>query len=179
MALYVLSAMLTACASQAPISEQQPARTAVDQRMFLPEGVNQYQLQDTQLFVYPQPHDNPSPGFPADFPNVDLPPTSVCVSFAVAVDGSVQQVVPAQAPDCAPAAEVPALLRAAMQTVSQWSFDSAMLCSYPDLESKQRDRNNTGCNGDGVSIEKIPVTLSYAFVFASQQGKTTVRMRKQ
>ena len=85
-------------------------RTAgVEQRLILPEGAARYEMQAHQAFVYPAPLENAPPQFPADFGARTLPPTTLCVGFVVAGDGSVGNLELLDQPGCIAAGRQPRL----------------------------------------------------------------------
>ncbi len=169
--------LLAGCAGGSAMVVEPSAISNVDQRMLFPAGSTRYALSPLQAFVYPVPIENPTPLFPQEAWVDELPPTTVCVSLVVGAAGQVERVFPLQAPECAQSGGQPQLQQAALDAVAAWTFESALLCTYPDAASKARDRNSAGCNGEGVSAEAIPVTLSYAFVFEKHQGRAAVSAR--
>ena len=150
---------------------------SVDQRMIFPQSDNRYELDPRQAFIYPSPVANPSPAFPDSFSQSELPPTVVCARLSISEQGAVNDATALhQEGECGPqTTEVSRQLeKAVIATLRQWSFEPASICTYPDLSSKERDKNETGCNGAGVTATQVAVSLGYAFTFEIANGKRKV-----
>lgn len=150
---------------------------SVDQRMILPQSDNRYELDPRQAFIYPSPLENASPAFPESFNRSDLPPTVVCARLSISEQGAVNDAAALQQEgECGShATEVGRQLeQAVLTTLRQWRFEPASICTYPDLASKERDKNETGCNGEGVTATRVAVSLGYAFTFQIANGKRKV-----
>ena len=147
---------------------------SVDQRMILPQSDNRYELDPRQAFIYPSPLENPSPAFPDSFNQSDLPPTVVCVRLSISEQGAVKDATALhQEGECgSQATDISRHLeQAVLATLRQWHFEPASICTYPDLTSKEKDKNETGCNGEGVTATQVAVSLAYAFTFEIANGK--------
>lgn len=150
---------------------------SVDQRMILPQSDNRYELDPRQAFIYPSPLENPSPAFPELFDQSDLPPTVVCVRLSISEQGAVEDAaVLHQEGECGTQATGVSrqLEQSVLATLRQWRFEPASICTYPDLASKERDKNETGCNGEGVTATQVAVSLGYAFTFEIANGRRKV-----
>lgn len=150
----------------------------VAQRMILPEGVERYGLAGHQAFAYPVLADGALPAFPEDAPLRELPPTTVCVSLVVDAQGGVGQVAALQQDGCAPPAGVPALAAAAAQAVRGWRFEPALMCTYPDAATRDRDWTGHGCPGAVAEATPVAVTLGWAFTFEVRNGRGGVAMER-
>jgi hypothetical protein len=121
--------------------------------------------------------DNPSPAFPETFNLRDLPPTVVCVRLSISEHGAISDAaVLHQEGECGfRATEVGRQLeQAVLSTLRQWRFEPASICTYADLASKERDKNETGCNGEGATAMQVAISLGYAFTFEIANGKRKV-----
>lgn len=156
---------------------------SVNQRMVLPQSDNRYELDPRQAFIYPSPLENPAPAFPESFTQSDLPPTVVCVRLSISEQGAVSDVAALhQQGECdSQATDISGQLEQAVLTaLRQWRFQPASICTYPDLASKEQDKNETGCNGEGATAAQVAVSLGYAFTFEIANGKRKVdAMRKR
>lgn len=150
---------------------------SVDQRMILPQSDNRYELDPRQAFIYPSPLENVSPAFPESFNQSNLPPTVVCVRLSISEQGEVNDAVALyQEGECgSQATDISRQLeQAVLATLRQWRFEPASICTYPDLASKEQDKNETGCNGEGAAAVQVAVSLGYAFTFEIANGKRKV-----
>jgi hypothetical protein len=150
---------------------------SVDQRMILPQSDKRYELDPRQAFIYPSPLENPSPVFPESFNQNDLPPTVVCVRLSISEQGAVKDAAALyQEGECGMQVTDAnrQLEQAVLTTLRQWRFEPASICTYPDLASKEQDKNETGCNGEGVTATQVAVSLGYAFTFEIANGKRKV-----
>lgn len=151
------------------------ANTGVGQRMIVPSTVSRYELADHQAFVFPQILANDAPAFPASYRPASPFTATVCASLVVAEDGAVRDVRLVDAPGCTAPAEAPAPLAAAVhEAMSAWKFGPAMLCEYPDAETRERAWNGDGCAGPVREARPVPVTLSWAFTFELRDGQARV-----
>ncbi|WP_411833035.1 hypothetical protein [Pseudoxanthomonas mexicana] len=150
----------------------------VDQRLILPEGAARYEMADSQAFVFPMPQDNAAPSFPEDYAPRDLPPTTICVAFVVDAQGAVDDAKALSEEGCAPPERYAPLRDAALAAVSQWRYQPAMFCDYPDAATRDRDWNGRGCAGDDVRARVVAVSLAYAFTFEVRDGERRVRTAK-
>ena len=157
--------VLSACATRT---------AAVDQRLILPAGAARYEMAPNQAFVFPMPGDNAPPAFPEGYARRDLPPTTLCASLVVDVDGGVRDVALLEDAGCVEVAVQPQLGAAVLAAVSAWRFDPAMFCSYPDEATRNRDWNGVGCAGAVAETKTVAVTLAYAFTFEGRNGRTHV-----
>jgi len=146
----------------------------VGQRLILPDGAARYEMQPHQAFAFPQ-LDNPPPSLPADDALRDLPPTTICVGFAIDEEGRVGRPMPLAQDGCLDPQQAPVLRDAALQAVAQWRYRPAMLCEYADAAARDRDWTGNGCAGDAVRASAVPVSLAYAFTFEARRGRVEVR----
>ncbi len=150
---------------------------SVDQRMILPQSDNRYELDPRQAFIYPSPLENASPAFPDSFNQDELPPTVVCVRLSISEQGAVNDAATLrQQGECGSQGTDASrqLEQAVLTTLRQWRFEPASICTYPDLASKEQDKNETGCNGEGATATQVAVSLGYAFTFEIANGKRKV-----
>lgn len=147
---------------------------AVDQRLILPEGSARYDMADNQAFVFPEPRDNETPGFPDDFGPQELAPTTLCASFVVDAAGGVGKVKLLEDPGCVAPELQPQLGKAVLEAVSAWHYKSAAFCDYPDAATRDRDWNGVGCAGAVAETRPVAVTLAYAFTFEVRNGRQRV-----
>jgi len=172
--LALVIAGLAACAG--------PSGTRIDsveRKLILPEGSARYEMAAHQAFVYPEPRDNASPRFPADYPGRELAPTTLCVSFVVDDSGMPVNVSALAQEGCAPAEQFALLRDAMLAAVAGWRFEPAMFCDYPDAATRDRDWNGEGCAGATVKKRVVPVSLAYAFTFSLRNGKGEVAAAKR
>ncbi|HET6783477.1 MAG TPA: hypothetical protein VFH12_06535 [Pseudoxanthomonas sp.] len=154
---------------------------SVDQRMILPQSDNRYELDPRQAFIYPSPMDNASPAFPETFDQRDLPPTVVCARLSISEHGVVTDAAALhQEGECgSQATDIGLQLeQAVLATLRLWRFEPASICTYPDLASKEQDKNETGCNGEDVTATQVAVSLGYAFTFEIANGKRKVDAKR-
>ena len=149
--------------------------TDVGQQMIQPAGNPRYEMASHQAFVMPRPQANPAPAFPDDYRPAGEVSATLCVAVVVAEDGAVRGITPIDAPGCVATGAAPALLEASVRnTVSAWRFSPAMLCTYPDAASRDRDWNGHGCAGAVEEARRVPVTLAWAFTFSMRDGQPRV-----
>ncbi|WP_372018809.1 energy transducer TonB [Pseudoxanthomonas sp. 10H] len=165
LAVASFACLLAACATRT---------AAVDQRLILPEGSARYELADHQAFVFPVPAGNAAPGFPGAFEPRELPPTTLCASFVVDVTGVVRHVRLLRDPGCADPGVQPQLGATVVAAVSEWHYQPAMFCTYPDADTRNRDWNGNGCAGAVEEAMPVAVTLAYAFTFEVRNGRQRV-----
>jgi hypothetical protein len=168
MVLLVLTLGCGSCASHI---------ASVDQRMILPQSGNRYELDPRQAFIYPSPLENASPAFPDSFAQSELPPTVVCTRLSISEQGAVEDAAALhQEGECgSQITDVSRQLeQSVLATLRQWRFQPASICTYPDLASKERDKNETGCNGEGATAKQVAVSVGYAFTFEIANGKRKV-----
>lgn len=147
---------------------------SVEQRLVLPASAPRYDMAAHQAFAYPVPQGNAAPAFPPHFDARELPPTTICVSFTVDVEGRVRAAAAFAQPGCDAPERLQALRDASLSAVAGWRFAPAMFCDYPDAATRDRDWNGTGCAGARVQARTVPVTLAYAFTFEVRNGKRSV-----
>ncbi|MBD9369402.1 hypothetical protein [Xanthomonas sp. XNM01] len=146
----------------------------VEQRMILPVGAQRHEMADHQAFVFPAPDGNQPPDFPKGYAPSELPPTTLCASLVVERDGSVRDVALLDDPQCASAAQAPALAAAVTAALADWRFYPALLCTYPDAATRERDWTPSACTGGASEARAVAVTLAYAFTFEVRQGRRRV-----
>ena len=61
-------------------------------------------------------------------------------------------------------------LQAAIACVKQWSFHPARLCTFPNTSEATDD-----CDGENVTVERVPVRLAYRFTFSIDDDGPRVR----
>ncbi|MGV8960976.1 MAG: hypothetical protein ACOH1V_11440 [Stenotrophomonas sp.] len=174
---------MAGCATAPSTPEQATGRYNIGQRLLQPEsdggtggGIEPYTLAASETFRMPEPLRAPLPALPEGYDRQSLPPTTVCVRVMLATDGSVQRTESLLGPAECEAGRQPqhvALLQAAVETTSQWTFQPAAICRFaPGMQAASFG----DCTG-AAQVEAVPVTLLYAFTFAVEQGKVTVRSR--
>lgn len=146
---------------------------SVDQRMLMPDTAARYVMDERQVFVWPAPLRNPPPGFPPGDTRDSLAPTTLCAGIVVSDAGVVEQVTPLHDhEDCAPSNAAPADLQAAvLEQLRTWRFEPAAICTFADAASAT---SSTGCDGGDVEVERVAVSLAYAFTFEMREGEGQV-----
>lgn len=146
----------------------------VEQRMILPLGAQRHAPAEHQAFVFPGPDGNMPPAFPDDYRPRELPPTTICASLVVDRDGSVRDVVLLDDAGCDGARQVPELASAVTSALAGWRFFPALLCTYPDAATRERDWTPSACTGATTGVSVVAVSLAYAFTFEVRQGRRRV-----
>ncbi len=171
--------LLAGCATVSVPAPPPATRTGVGQRMITPANTARYELASHQAFVFPQILANDAPEFPAGYRPPSPFELTVCASLVVADGGAVRDVRLVDAPGCEAPAAVPAPLRAAVTgAMSHWRFRPALLCEYPDADTRNRAWNGDGCAGPVREARPVPVTLSWAFIFELRDGQARVEGRR-
>ncbi|MCD7097594.1 energy transducer TonB [Stenotrophomonas sp. MMGLT7] len=179
----LLAAACAGCASggRPPPREEAAYSQSIDSRLLGAESdgggggrLERYTLQPRQLFRMPLPLQAPEPVLPPQAGRQTLPPTVVCVSVAIADDGTVMHATPlAEREECGAVADPASavLVQAALDAVARWRFRPAAMCSYADAAVP----DDPGDCADAQQVQPVAVTLQYAFTFEVRQGKATVR----
>lgn len=188
-ACLLAAAACAGCASGGrPQPREEPSYSqSIDSRLLDAESgggeggsLERYTLQPRQLFRMPLPLQAAEPVLPPQAGRQTLPPTVVCVSVAIADDGTVMHAAPlAERGECGAVAD-PAnavLVQAALDAVTRWRFRPAAMCSYADtaVPDDPDDPDDPGDCADAQQVRPVAVTLQYAFTFEVRQGKATVR----
>lgn len=163
-----------ACIALACVAGCATRSTGIGQRMILPEGVAQYGMDARQAFVFPAVDDGPLPEFPEALAQRELAPTTLCVSLVVDAGGAVHRVAPLAQAGCEAPARFPMLAEAARAAMERWRFRPAMLCTYPDAATRDRDWTGHGCAGAVADATPVAVTLGWAFTFEVREGRARV-----
>jgi len=152
-----------------------PRNTGVGQQMIEPAGATRREMASHQAFVMPRPLANPAPAFPDDYRPAGELSATLCAAVVVAEDGAVRGITPIDAPGCVAPEAAPAPLEASVRSaVSAWRFSPAMLCTYPDAATRDRDWNGHGCAGQVEQARHVAVTLAWAFTFSLRDGQPQV-----
>ena len=180
----LLAAAACGCAGSGRMQREEASYSqSIDSRLLAPEPdgggtagqLQRYTLQPRQLFRMPQPLQAADPVLPPEADRQTLPATVVCVSVAIADDGTVMHAVPLAArEECAGVAD-PAnagLVQAALDAVTRWRFRPGAMCSYAGDAAVPDD---PGDCADAQRVEPVAVSLQYAFTFEVRQGQATVR----
>ena len=97
----------------------------------------------------------------------------MCISFVVTADGQVAEAAHAPGVDGCAGRPDPALVAAALEAVSRWTFFGAAICEYPEGVAPAPD-----CSGEGVVVRAVLVRLMYAFAFERVGGRGRVVVRR-
>lgn len=147
-------------------------RQAVDARMVLPAAAPRIQLDQTQALLMAVSIEQPMPVYPESTGGRDGR-TEVCISFVVTADGQVSQAAHAPGVDTCDERPDPALVAAALEAVSRWTFFAAAVCEYPEGVAPAPD-----CSGEDVVVRAVPIRLMYAFAFERVGGRGRVVVRR-
>lgn len=180
LAVVVIVAVVAGCAHRRAPS---PTQSHVDQRLLPPDRVSAgsariepYVPRPHELFRMPEPLSAPLPALAEGNARSELAPTTVCARVAIAADGSVMWVRALDDRSECVAGRDPAnadLLAAVTATLAGWRYRPAAFCRYA-ADAGPRDGDPGDC-ADAQSIEQVPVTLEYAFVFEIRHGQAAVR----
>lgn len=167
----------------APPAPVQPMQSHVDQRLLPPDrtsagsaGIEPYVPRPHELFRMPEPLSAPLPALAEGNARTELAPTTICARVAIAADGGVMWVRALDDRSECAASREPAnadLLVAVTTTLAGWRYRPAAFCHYA-ADAGPRDGEPGDC-ADAQSIEQVPVTLEYAFVFEIRHGQAAVR----
>lgn len=153
----------------------------VNQRMLLPlasagaSAIPTYEMRPQERFRMPQALEDALPQLPSDSPRRTLAPTTVCVRAVVSAQGQVQRVDALDDRDechAGNAVENADLLQVARESVQQWIFAPAAICTWNAGARMPKDADD--CTG-AAKVEPVPVSLLYAFTFEVREGKAIVR----
>lgn len=172
-ACLLLAALLGACASSAPPSPS--PGTGVDLRMIEPAAGSRYEPASHQAFVMAQPLHLPEPVFPQAYLGDGPLPATLCAAVVIDESGVVARTHLVAAPECMPPEQVPVVLESAVrEAVLAWRFRPAMLCTYADAATRERDWTGRGCAGAVQEARRLPLSLAWAFTFELQDGQPRV-----
>lgn len=147
-------------------------RGSVDARMVLPAAAPRMQLSETQGLLMAVSIEQPMPLYPESAAGGDGR-TEVCVSFVVTADGQVSEAAHAPGVDTCAERPDPALVAAALDAVSRWTFFGAAICEYPQGVAPAPD-----CSGEDAVLRAVPIRLMYAFTFERVGGRGRVAVRR-
>jgi hypothetical protein len=177
MALLVLA--LTGCATApVPVADAPEARRGAVGISEITEAVpasGRLALSQQESFQMPLAEGALAlPDYPASLLAQRLQPQVVCLRVGIGADGRVVGTWPSEAEGCpAPDTVAAGFREAAAAAATQWHFDPAFRCVFPDAAAKARAQS-LGCMG-GREVPQ-PVTLAYRFVFEQQDGRGSVRL---
>jgi hypothetical protein len=118
-----------------------------------------------------EPIIQPSPSYPSSLRAAAISERDVCLELVIDEQGRVIGNPPLyDLPDCPQNSAVLErnFLQSAQETVMQWRFHPARLCSFADSKTAERDDGH--CSGPGVRIEQLPVKLAFRFTFTQSLG---------
>ncbi|MCX7562725.1 hypothetical protein OS176_04065 [Xanthomonadaceae bacterium XH05] len=170
----ILAATISACTSpERPVLEDpRTGRVGVTEVDAAVPTEMRLVLASNESFQSPLPApDNGLPDYPPDLLARRLPPQSVCVRISIDEFGIVTDGEPVdQGPDCNLGMDVEsAFYAAAVAAVSEWRFEPAFRCIYPEGNIPE-----LGCGSDGTREVPQPVSLIYRFVFEQIDGQARV-----
>jgi hypothetical protein len=173
--------VLTACAHPSAVALPNPDMEitershSVEQKLLeSPEDPGSYKMGRAERFLMPLLQQQRSPELPLDSPRTVLSPTTVCVRVVLNERGTVDSVMPLDdRAEChaGTSADNQDLMRAVQESVMQWIFSPAAICSW---KAGSDAPLFGGCAG-AESIRPVPVSLMYAFAFEIREGKRIVR----
>src|SRR5690606_28957602 len=98
-----------------------------------------------------------------------------CAAVVIDESGVVARTYLVAAPGCMPPEQVPVVLESAVrEVVLAWRFRPAMLCTYPDAATRERDWTGRDCAGAVQEARRLPLSLAWAFTFELQDGQPRV-----
>ena len=144
--------------------------TQVGAEMILPPMAPQMKMQSQEAFFMAE-HLNPEllPDYPEALLEKGPEQATVCVEIVVDADGTVSWTAPLRAGPRCPAEALPALAwfeHAVGQTVRQWRFEPASVCTFPAGVEKNYD-----CIGEGVVRKTVPLRLAFVFEFSRSERR--------
>ncbi|KAB7767506.1 hypothetical protein [Xanthomonas maliensis] len=183
-----LATVLCGCASHPTVEAEQTRQVdqrqqSVDQRMLQPTAsaanasaaVQPYTLAASERFRMPRALRSAGPELPPTSPRQTLAPTTICARVILTAEGVVQRVDPLVDRDectAGSAVENADLFDAVRAAVQQWQFEPAAMCRFAPGHPPPAELDD--CSG-ASNVQPVPVTLSFAFTFQIQHGKTRVR----
>lgn len=179
----ILGLALSACAHSrtTPPSRDmeitERSRSVEEKTLDSPEDPSSYKVGRAERFLMPLLLGRRSPGLPPDSPRTSLSPTTVCVRVVLNERGTVDAVMPLNDRAECHAGISPDnedLMRAVQESVMQWTFSPATICSWKEGTNAPLFG---GCNG-AEAIRPVPVSLMYAFTFEIREGKRIVRQEQ-
>jgi len=176
-------ALLASCtrSTRPEASTLEPATVAkpdfsgdVDANAILETGAVRMQLTSNQVFIAGgRTNDDAMPIYPVALLPLGLPDQQVCVRFVSNSDGTTSAVTALYGVDGCPAVTEsvrPEFIAAAIDAVSRWDYFPSRRCTFrPGTPDEKK------CNGPGSTVETIPVTLGYRFLFSAKGGAGTVQ----
>lgn len=164
---------VSGCASHRPTAAEPSGLVGME--LIIPDAGSRYQMRADQAFLMPEFAGTPAlPVYPEELLAQRVPAQRVCVEVHIDAGGAVtasRTVV--DAAGCASAADpyVSLFHESVVAATSGWQFLAAAVCTFPEgVEHHER------CEGDGVTIEAVPVRLAFAFVFRVDTDGQHVRM---
>ncbi|MDR0182769.1 hypothetical protein [Lysobacter arvi] len=171
-------ALLAGCAMQPPVDTVESAhagQVGMNEISALIPQPSRVELAENESFLMPLEDDaNPMPAYPAPWLSKRLPPQAVCVRVGVDRDGSVLSSAPAIAPPNCPEPADPVFFATVREAVTQWRYDPALRCVFPDARTREHTVGSCG----GYTEVPEAVTLTYRFVFEQKDGRGSVRLAR-
>lgn len=169
----LLSIGVSGCASHRPTAIEPSGLVGME--LIIPSSGSRYQMRADQAFLMPEFAGTPAlPTYPVELLAQRIPALRVCVEVHIDDGGSVTASrAVADAAGCASVADpyVSVFHKSVVAATSGWQFLAAAVCTFPEgVEHDER------CEGDGVTIEAVPVRLAFAFVFRVDSDGQHVRM---
>jgi hypothetical protein len=143
--------------------------------LIIPDSGSRYRMRADQAFLMPEFAGTPAlPVYPEELLAQHVPAQRVCVEVHIDAGGAVTASrAVTDAAGCASTADpyVSSFHESVVTATSGWQFLAAAVCTFPEgVEHSER------CEGDGVTIEAVPVRLAFAFVFRVDTDGQHVRM---
>lgn len=144
--------------------------TQVGAEMIMPPAAPQMKMQTQEVFFMAS-HLNPGllPDYPEALLEAGPDHATVCAEIVVDADGMVSWTAPLRAGPRCPAEALPALAwfeHAVDQTLRQWRFEPASICTFPAGVEKSYD-----CVGAGVVRKTVPLRLAFVFEFSRSERR--------
>jgi len=143
----------------------------------IPKNAESYAENENQAFLLGERVGEPqSPVYPPELVGSHLPPQSVCVEFDIDETGNVVAARPllgqSDDDDCPIQNRQPdtRFFIEARKAVLLWKFEPARMCTYPT-----GTKADQGCEGENVTVERVPIRLAYHFDFTSGSAGSQVK----
>lgn len=148
----------------------------VNSGLLIPMGASRYEMEKNEIFLMADRLPGfQEPRYPQEYLGQDMDTRTVCVDLVVDSEGAVSSAsINRTEHVCAGGGAPAAFEEAALESVREWQFFAAQICTYPDgVEPDAR------CEGEGVSSQLVPVRLTYVFEFSQAGGKSSVHSSLQ
>lgn len=138
-------------------------------QLVIPSAADRYTLKKNQEFLLGERIGTAVlPEYPAPEVTRRLPEQHLCVEIDIGKNGRVSASRPLYGVAGCPARIAGpdgAFYVSAEKAVARWAFEPARLCTFPANVAK-----NSGCCGDGVKVDLVPIRLAFMFSFTQEHG---------